>query len=387
ETRGCKTCGDKKEDTLYEQCDACDEWWHFSYAGITTSEESMQNCAWLCDGCMRKTLEEQPKLNEIRKQTTPGISDRDYIGIRETRGQGTEVYDSFSISPPLESFQPEESEVKHGEEEEPNLTSRQMAAWKAISKELPIFSGDPAEWPIFISHYEHTTRRCGYSNWENMLRLQKCLKGPALEMVRSRLLLPEVVSQVIEKLRSSYGRPVHLIKTLLEKVRRIPAPQIDKLESLNEYGEAVQCMVDHMKAAGQRAHITNPLLLEELVDKLPKDQQLLWSHHIRGMASVDRAVFREYIEELAGSLSARDQENLHVHAHVEPARAAASTSVDGRCPSCHITSHGLITRSKFYKLTVKERWQMARDLSVCFDCLEKHNCRACKNRVRCGING
>uniref|UniRef100_A0A182HYD1 Uncharacterized protein n=1 Tax=Anopheles arabiensis TaxID=7173 RepID=A0A182HYD1_ANOAR len=86
----------------------------------------------------------------------------------------------------------------------------------------------------FVLEEEALLGRCGYTNWENMLRLQKCLKGSTLEAVRSRLVLPDVVSQVIEKLRSKYGRPVPLIKTLIEKVRQIPAPQTDKLDNLVE---------------------------------------------------------------------------------------------------------------------------------------------------------
>ncbi|XP_040152637.1 uncharacterized protein LOC120894230 [Anopheles arabiensis] len=305
----------------------------------------------------------------------------------------------------LKFVQEEETEkrtVKRSEEEkeEPDLTPRQEAARHMVSKELPVFSGDPAEWPIFISHYEYTTRRCGYSNWENMLRLQKCLKGPALEAVRSRLVLPDVVPQVIEKLRSKYGRPVHLIKTFIEKVRKIPAPQTDKLDSLVEYGEAVQCMVDHMVAAGERAHITNPLLLQEVVGKLPTDQQLRWSHHIRGMTSVDLSAFSDYMEDLAedaARLTTIDSPSVrgtskgrptkgYVHAHVDPDGATTSSAAERQCVSCNVAGHVLSTCSNFRGLSVKDRWRRARELSVCFSCLEKHNWRSCKNRSRCGIN-
>ncbi|XP_049284605.1 uncharacterized protein LOC125764417 [Anopheles funestus] len=310
--------------------------------------------------------------------------------------------DLSSNSPQVNSFQPGKRAVKYGEEEEePDLTNRQEAARKTISKELPIFSGDPGEWPMFISNYENSTRRCGYSNWENMLRLQKCLKGPALETVRSRLVLPEAVPQVIEKLRKRFGRPVHLLKSLIEKVRRIPVPRMDKLESIIEYGEAVQCMVDHMVAAGERAHITNPLLLEEVVNKLPVDQQMLWSRHIRDMASVDLSTFGDYMEELAedaARLTVLDSASLsgtgkgrptkgYVHAHAEPPVSATTSTAENGCLLCNVRGHALEKCFKFQELALKERWQRARELSVCFGCLEKHNWRSCKNRHRCGING
>ncbi|XP_040173683.1 uncharacterized protein LOC120906235 [Anopheles arabiensis] len=206
-----------------------------------------------------------------------------------------------------------------------------------------------------------------------MLRLQKCLKGPVVEAVRSRLVLPDVVQQVIEKLRSKYGRPVHLIKTFIEKVRKIPAPQTDKLDSLGEYGEAVQCMVDHMVAAGERAHITNPLLLQEVVGKLPTDQQLRWSHHIRGMTSVDLSTFSDYMEDLAedaARLTTIDSPSVrgtskgrptkgYVHAHVDPDGATTSSAAERQCVSCNVAGHVLSTYTNFRGLPVKDRWRLA----------------------------
>ncbi|XP_049282746.1 uncharacterized protein LOC125763519 [Anopheles funestus] len=305
-----------------------------------------------------------------------------------------------TFSPQFDSFQPKESAVKNSEEGS-NITPRQAVARKTVSKELPTFTGDPAEWPIFISHYEHTTRQCGYSNWENMLRLQKCLKGPALEAVRSRLMLPEAVPRVIEKLRSRYGRPVLLIKTLIAKVRKIPPPQVDKLETLIEYGEAVQCMVDHMEAADARAHLTNPMLLEEVVGKLPKDQQLLWSHHIRGVDedAVDLVMFSDYMEQLAedaARLTTIDSPSMRgtfkgkrgiVNTHAESDSDTTLVVSEGSCLLCHATGHGLTACHKFKTLPVKDRWQRARELSLCFGCLGKHNWRNCRNKTVCGNNG
>lgn len=149
-------------------------------------------------------------------------------------------------------------------------TQQQLAARQSLAKELPRFSGDPAEWPIFISSYRYTTEACGFSDGENMLRLQRCLSGPALETVRSRLVLPAAVPQVIETLRMRFGRPELLINALLRKVREIPAPRSDKLEGLIDFGMAVQALCDHIEAANERAHLSNPSLLQELWQSFPR---------------------------------------------------------------------------------------------------------------------
>uniref|UniRef100_A0A182YI92 Peptidase aspartic putative domain-containing protein n=1 Tax=Anopheles stephensi TaxID=30069 RepID=A0A182YI92_ANOST len=244
--------------------------------------------------------------------------------------------------------------VQHSQRKEREQIQRE-GAHRGTPTELPVFAGDPADWPLFITFYEHTTEKCGLSNWENMLRLQKALKGPALEAVRSRLLLPEVVPQVIATLRSRYGRSTHLISALIDKVHRTPAPCLEKPETVVAFGEAVQSMVDHMKAAGRQAHLTNPLLLKEIVEKLPISEQYNWTRFVSHIEEPDLLMFREYMAELQSTaevLSSRESPSGH--------------EVD----KCFV----------FGAMAVKERWMKARALSLCFGCLGKHNWRTCHNR-------
>ncbi|XP_062715096.1 PHD and RING finger domain-containing protein 1-like [Aedes albopictus] len=95
-------------------------------------------------------------------------------------------------------------------------TNRQLAARQVMGKDLPIFSGNPEDWPIWVSNFERSTTTCGFSQDENLIRLQRCLKGPALETVRGRLLTPASVPHVIKTLQLRYGRPETLIRALTE---------------------------------------------------------------------------------------------------------------------------------------------------------------------------
>lgn len=109
------------------------------------------------------------------------------------------------------------------------LSTQQIAARQVVGKDLPHFGGNPADWPMFISSFEQSTVACGYSNAENLARLQRCLTGHAREAVRSRLLLPANVPQVMNTLRTLYGRPELLIRSLHEKIRRTPGPRHDRI--------------------------------------------------------------------------------------------------------------------------------------------------------------
>ena len=116
-----------------------------------------------------------------------------------------------------------------------------------------------------LCSFKQLTAAYGYTDTENLIRLQRCLKRNALESVQSRPLLPSSVSHVI----NTYDRPELLIRSLIEKVLRAPASKHGHQETVVEFGLAVQNLVDHLRAAKQYTHLSNPILMQEMVGKLP----------------------------------------------------------------------------------------------------------------------
>lgn len=68
---------------------------------------------------------------------------------------------------------------------------QQIAARQVIAKELPTFTAHTEDWPLFVSSFTNTTQACGYSEEENLARLQRCLKGNAIKAVQSQLLFTD----------------------------------------------------------------------------------------------------------------------------------------------------------------------------------------------------
>lgn len=93
---------------------------------------------------------------------------------------------------------------------------------------------------MFTSSYIHSTKACGYSNVENLARLQRSLKGMALEAVQGQLLIPDTVQEVINTLRMNFGRPDLILHTMIEEIKERPAVRPDKLESLIVFSRAVK---------------------------------------------------------------------------------------------------------------------------------------------------
>ena len=181
-----------------------------------------------------------------------------YLGIQ------TGVSSSFSDIPPIGKQPPQQ---QHHQQQQAAVLNRngpsneQLAARQVMPRELPNFGGNPQDWPLFYSSFCNTTEACGYTDAENLVRLQRCLKGNALEAVKSRLLMPQSVPFVIDTLRRLlYGRPEILIHSLLQKLRSVPTPKMDNLQSQISFGLAVQNVVDHMMFANLTDHLWNPTL-------------------------------------------------------------------------------------------------------------------------------
>lgn len=291
------------------------------------------------------------------------------------------------------------------------LGAEHIAARQVMGKELPTFCGNPEDWPIFICCFEQTTITCGYSDAENLIRLQRCLKGPALEAVRSRLLLPSSVPSVIETLRTLYGRPELLIRSLLRKVQQVAAPRHDRLESVMEFGLAVQNLVDHLEAAHQESHLTNPILIQQLVEKLPGPLRLDWGIYKKHYPMPTLRTFGKFMSQLVSAASEvtfdlpvasggfkneryKPREKAHIQAHSIGSAIQTSSSskfsTNSRktgkiCVVCDCEGHRVCDCLKFKAMNVDERWKTIQHKGLCRTCLNNHGKWPCKSWQGCGV--
>lgn len=298
---------------------------------------------------------------------------------------------------------------------QPTPTSTQLAARQVMPRDLPVFTGSPEEWPIFYSSYKNSTEVCGYSDAENLARLQRCLRGNALEAVRSRLLLPSSVPYIIDTLRMLFGRPEALINSLLRRVRSCPPPKADNLKSIVDYGLAVQNMIDHMIISEQLNQLNNPMLLNELVDKLPTSLKLQWGAYKQLQADVNLATFNHFVANLVGLASdlmissesfhgspkvtanryEKNKEKLFVHSQ-QPANDVDETETypdvnsghpSKMCIYCEEEAHQIASCQLFKNLTMDARWKVVRQRNLCRTCLVPHRKWPCRSKKECGIRG
>ncbi|XP_055590660.1 uncharacterized protein LOC129742742 [Uranotaenia lowii] len=201
-----------------------------------------------------------------------------------------------------------------------------------------------------------------------------------------------------------YGRPEYIINTLIQKVRSLPAPKEDKLESLVDFSIAVRNLVATVKACKLDDHLYNVSLRQELVERLPFMIKLTWGVHIQNIERVTLDDFSDWLYSLAQAASAVNvkphptisepkrkgrKEDGFLYAHREPfptPEPQVLTSKNDGCVICQQNCGAVEKCSVFTQMNVSSRWAAQRNLSLCRRCLKIHGAY-CRRNVCCGVNG
>ncbi|XP_055605866.1 uncharacterized protein LOC129754035 [Uranotaenia lowii] len=285
-------------------------------------------------------------------------------------------------------------------------SAAQLAARQVIARELPYFSGDPQDWPLFYGTYQNSTMSCGFSYAENLSRLQRCLRGPALEAVKSKLTTPESVPQILDILKRLYGRPEIIIHSLLKTLRKTAPPKEDNLRSIITFALAVQNTVDHMITTNLLEHLCNPTLIQELVEKLPPQMQMHWSWFKRQYTTVNLEVFGLFMTELMNTASdvimpevptrnentkkvGKEKHSLFTHVAIDnPTEISLQTEYPKKaCIFCGYTGHEIVNCEIFQSLNKDARWNAVKEKKLCRLCLIPHKKWPCRSTRQCNVDG
>lgn len=243
-----------------------------------------------------------------------------------------------------------------------------------------------------------------------MLRLRKCLKGKALKAVRCRLLHPSNVNGVISTLKMLYGRPEAIIQASIRKIRTLPSPQVEKLETVVNFALTVENLVATIEACGIEDFVYNASLKLELLDRLPAGLKLDWAKYSRNIPASNLLDFSGWLYSMAEDASAvmqtsvltaknrgtRNDGYINVHSetnmeHLRPELCESkvdpgSVSALSDCITCKGFCGTVVKCKRFGELSLDAKWAVVRDAKLCRKCLRKHN-GVCRQQKPCGVNG
>ncbi|XP_062709727.1 uncharacterized protein LOC134288558 [Aedes albopictus] len=199
----------------------------------------------------------------------------------------------------------------------PSSRLEKLLARQILGFELPRFAGNPEEWPSFITVFRRSTEDGEFSDAENMMRLRKCLEGPAKESVEM-LLLTNDVRRTLDVLERNYGDSKVILQKVMDKVANFKFVHDPK--SFLEFSNLVENVTVIMGSFDAKVHDVEAVL-EKLLQKLPDYLRIQTAEH-----------------------------------QIE------------KCPV-------------FTKMDLNRRWDAARKFSLCFLCLTKHNTKCTSSAV------
>lgn len=119
---------------------------------------------------------------------------------------------------------------------------------RAYMQQLPMFSGNPKEWPMFESIYNRTTIDGDFNERKNIERLGRALRGEARNTVVDLWMFSEDTENIMDELRRSYGRPERVIVGLMEDIMSIKSPRDQAEHKLRDFAVKVKNFVASAKA-------------------------------------------------------------------------------------------------------------------------------------------
>ncbi|XP_062535271.1 uncharacterized protein LOC134204461 [Armigeres subalbatus] len=282
------------------------------------------------------------------------------------------------------------------------LNSGHLAARQTV-KDLPKFGGDPEDWPRFIAAYERTSRMCGFRNDELLDRLERSLHDKALNAVKSLLLHPDNVPVIMSRLKTLFGNPESIVETMVRRIRMMPPPKAEKMETIVDFGVAVQNLCATIQVCQLDERLYNVALLQELEDSLPSALKMKWAFHRMEIGAATLLHFNDWLGEMVVALSqvirpavwTKPQkpetkiekkvrkDEVYVHAH----SVHQQEKVDRKkCLACGNMCDSLEKCSSFLKMSPNARWALVNEKKLCRKCLKKHF-KTCEMKVPCNQGG
>lgn len=287
-----------------------------------------------------------------------------------------------------------------------------LVADKRRIGDLPIFTGNCEDWPMFKSEFFRSAEEGRFSDSQLLRRLERAIKGVARQTVNALFVAPENVYEIMETLEETYGRPEWIMLLLIDKARKTPPPQDDNTESFIQFCNVISNLVVTAENIGQEVFLDNPELLLHLVCKLSDSMKIDWGRYaiLYGSNLKNFSIWTKVIRNIKCSTNF-PQQSLLQNAPEKKVNSSKPSlflinSKGGRsssgmspgemvkkdeykCLLCQTNTHKLKDCDVFLAKDVPGRYEVLKSLRVCFRCMDgKHFMLRCPSeRKLCDVNG
>lgn len=268
-------------------------------------------------------------------------------------------------------------------------------------QQLPTFSGDCKEWPLFEAVYKRTTQDGRFSDRENIERLGKALKGEARETVVNLLMFSEEAQEIMDELSKVYGRPERVIVGLMSDILAMKPPKEQPEYKLRDFAVKVRNFAASAKAMGMSYELDNEYALAQLASKIHPSAYREWMKIRLRQPKANIERFGEFLMDRVLLLppeptqiprSIEQQPERTNRSNRNHGRMFAHRDISGsngfkclRCQKAHETAKCFALP----RMSFEELQEFVARNRICKACLNStdHRWRECPQKMRCNKNG
>ena len=269
--------------------------------------------------------------------------------------------------------------------------------------ELPRFAGSIRDYPRFKKDFQrqvlpHTSPESA------AFTLRQCLSREVQENVS---LVDDDVDQMLQKLEEEYGDPSLMTDLIVSEIKSYEVQ--GKKERLMKFIDIVEKGYYDLNNLGLDRELSNTIVVGIIETKLPEGTRQKWVDRV---CSDDSKVdmrnkfpsLLKFLQEVRRSLKymsteLREPPKACIPSMSQPSPSTPSTesrsttsvlnsnrvlirqNARWSCQACGQGRHGLAKCSQYQRMTVEDRWDVARKAGVCFQCLGPHLARQCTSKT------
>ncbi len=301
---------------------------------------------------------------------------------------------SFKVLPTTESIQCSILEQQ----------SRLIDVLQAPKTEIPVFSGDPLKYYVFMRSFEDNVDKRIKDYPSKFSRLLQYTSGRALGIVQGCAIMDPRAryNRAMRLLKDRYGNMYKITEAWVNEIMKFPNVKSNDGMQLQEFADLLRNCFNTLDAMNALTEINTQTSLIQIVAKLPSSLQGSWRKEVIRIKRRTERMPRfsdlvNFVEDLAeeANIPGLSYVSKGVERTTEPQKtrkSATYTTQTGdpirKCNMCDSNSHPIWECEKFRALSSTERFDIAKRKHLCFNCLKSgsHGSRICKSPRRCTVD-
>lgn len=286
-------------------------------------------------------------------------------------------------------------------------------------KELPEFNGDPLEFPLFEKRFQDSTKDFEYTDSDNIVRLQKAVRGDAKLRNKTLLATASSARSVMNSLKLQFGNPAVIAERISEDIENLPSMKRGEV-NIVEFATGLNNALTAFKSLTLTGYLTEASLWKTVIGKLPSNLQMTFSDYLvtttgnetkieklsnfllqKAENAVSAGIVNLAATSSSKTKSAKDndssrrsgQSSRHAVVCATGARTDDRTpntrnerERSKRCGLCGTDEHTLRECQAFKEKSLDDKWNVAGKLRVCFNCLgPDHSRMRCRSQQTCNV--